>query len=255
MPRVSIIIGFVLLLGGTLFTTACTDDQIVDMEQLERNLLLTWIALEREDDARATEYNKATQQNWALIRQQYGSTPMSPSLRQSAGRVNIWMVNLRNAINYGQPERAVVAINLMQNELRALRPQLGVNHPADQLYDFYYQWQDVVAASNDQMLCLLEWTAYEERYELALKSWEAYAAARPHFSDTLFPGYGQNAADSEAAGLAMTRHLEQFGIILEQADHTLAAAPSREIEDLFFDYLAVVTAYPGRSLNDQNSVQ
>ena len=81
----------------------------------------------------------------------------SSALRQSADRVNLWMLNLRNAVKYDQPTRAMMAINLMQNELRVLRPRFGMNHPADHLYDFYYQWQDVVAASNDPMMCLLEW--------------------------------------------------------------------------------------------------
>lgn len=113
----------------------------------------------------------------------------------------------------------------------------------------------MVAASNDPMMCLLEWTEYEERYELATKSWKEYAAARPRFSDTLFPGYGQNAGDAEAAALAMTNSLDHFATLLKEADHTLAAEPGRLIDDLFFDYLAVVTAYPGQPSSAEAIVQ
>jgi hypothetical protein len=244
MTRLTSLAGILLLLALSLLLTRCSDEQIVEMETLERDMLLTWIALEREDVERAAMYNATTQQDWQLVNHQYGSAPMRPTVRQSAGRVNLWMLNLDNAIKGGQTKRAMTAINLMQNELRALRPKLGLNHPADRLYDFYYQWQDVVAASNDPMMCLLEWNEYEERFEGAVKSWEAYTSARSRFSDTLFPGYGQNAAGSEAAAVAMTQSLKSFANTLERADHTLAAEPSRMIDRLFFDYLAVVTDYP-----------
>ncbi|SER03522.1 hypothetical protein [Neolewinella agarilytica] len=234
---------FLLLLLPALMTN-CSEDQIVEMENLERDLMLTWIALEREDEPQIAAFNDATQKDWQLMSQQYRQLRMSPAVRQSAGRINLWMVNLKNAVRHNQPKRAMMAVSLMQNELRTLRPQMGINHPADRLYDFYYQWQDVVAASNDPMMCLLDWNEYEERYELAAKSWTEYVAARPRFSDTLFPGYGRNAIDAEEAAVAMTGSLRQFGLILEQADHTLAAEPSRMIDDLFFDYLAVVTDYP-----------
>lgn len=255
MLRLPANFSFLALFFAALFLTSCSEDQVLEMETLERDLLLTWIALEREDAASVTVYNAAAQRDWSLLHHHYGNTPMKPALRQSAARVNLWMLNLRNAVSYEQPQRAMMAINLMQNELRVLRPQFGMNHPADRLYDFYYQWQDVVAASNDPMMCLLEWNEYEERYDLAVKSWKAYTAARPRFSDTLFPGYGQQAGESEAAALAMTRSLERFATILEAADHTQAAVPSRQIDDLFFDYLAVVTAYPGQPSADEVIVQ
>jgi len=243
LPLPSITRLFFLILFPVLMAS-CSEDQVVEMENLERDLLLTWIALEREDEPQIAAFNEATQKDWQLLSQQYRYATMRAPVRQSAGRVNLWMLNLRNAVHNNQPKRAMMAISLMQNELRTLRPQLGINHPADRLYDFYYQWQDVVAASNDPMMCLLDWNEYEERFELAAKSWNEYLAARPRFSDILFPGYGLNAHDAEAASLAMTGSLNSFALILEKADHTLAAEPSRMIDDLFFDYLAVVTAYP-----------
>lgn len=241
-PR-SVLSLFLLILLPVVLTN-CSEDQIVEMENLERDLLLTWIALEREDGPQIAAFNSATQKDWVLLSQQYRYATMKAPVRQSAGRVNLWMLNLRNAVHNNQPKRAMMAISLMQNELRTLRPQLGISHPADRLYDFYYQWQDVVAASNDPMMCLLDWNEYEERFELAEKSWKEYVAARPRFSDIIFPGYGRNANDAEAAAVAMTGSLDRFALILEQADHTLAAEPSRMIDDLFFDYLAVVTDYP-----------
>jgi hypothetical protein len=255
MPRFTQLISYLILLFVALFVTRCSEDQVIEMETLERDLLLTWIALEREDAPRVAAYNATTQQDWTLLQQHYGNTPMRPALSQSYARVNLWMLNLQNAVSDNQPKRAMMAINLMQNELRVLRPKLGMNHPADRLYDFYYQWQDVVAASNDPMMCLLEWNEYEERYELAAKSWKEYAAARSRFSDTLFPGYGQYASDAETAALAMTRSIEAFSTILEKADHTQAAAPSLIIDDLFFDYLTVVTAYPALTSKSKVIVQ
>lgn len=226
---------------------SCTNDQVVEMEAFERNLIHTWIALEREDEALTNKFAEATRQNWTLLNTQYQDIPLHLALRQSKNRVNIWMLNLHNAVANGQPDRAKIAVNLIQNELRVLRPKFGLNHPADRLYDFSYHWQDLVLASNDPMMCLLEWNEFEERYEAASKSWQEYLAARPAYSDTLFPGYGGNAADSETTGIAISRGLEEFENIFSSADHTLAAAPSRVINDLFFDYLAIITAYPSES--------
>ena len=229
-----------LLLG----LPGCTEDQLLEMESLERNLLLTWIAVEREDDKRIVRFNTAAQRDWSAIVRSYGDGLMRPDLRKSAVRIRFWMPMLNKAVTDRHFPRANMFINLIQNELRVLRPKYGMDHPADRLYDFYFQWQDVVAASNDPMMCLLEWNEYEERVELAAKTWREYTAGRPRFSDYLFPGYGRNAAEAEAAGLAMTESINHFTTILLQADHTLAAGPSRMIDDLFFDYLAVVTAYP-----------
>jgi hypothetical protein len=214
------------------------------VETLERDLLLTWIAVEREDSQRLAAFNAAAQRDWTVIVRNYGDVSMRPDLRYAAVRVGLWMPTLDYAASGGDFYRANMVINLVQNELRVLRPQYGLDHPADRLYDFYFQWQDVVAASNDPTMCLLEWNEYEERVELAAKTWREYLAARPRFSDYLFPGYGHNAQASEVAGLTMTESLNYFETLLEQADHTLAAEPSRMIDDLFFDYLAVVTAYP-----------
>jgi|GEM_PF-5796888 hypothetical protein len=247
MLRPTTILSLFFLLLTVVFLTRCSEDQVIEMESLERDLLLTWIALEREDAPRVTAYNTAVQQDWLLLQRHFDSKQVSPALRQSAMRVNVWMLKLRNAVDYQQAKRATVAINLIQNELRRLRPQYGMNHPADRLYDFYYQWQDVVAASNDPMIELLEWKEFEKCYELAVRSWAACVAAQPRFSNTLFPGYGQNAGGTEAAALTITRSLEYFTTILGGADHTLAAEPSQKINALFFDYLAVVTAYPSQA--------
>ncbi len=232
-----------LLLAG--LTVRCSEDQLIEMETLERDLLLTWIALERNDAERVVAYHTAAQQHWASLRNDYRTAVLKPALRESATRVDLWMLNLRMAIDNGQTERATNALSLIQNEIRALRPQLGLEIASDRLYDFYQQWQDVVATSNDPMMCLLEWGEYEEQYELATASWRAYLAARPSFSHTLFPGYGRSATASENASVALTQELDNFALLLEAADHTLAAGPSLAINQRFFDYLAVVTAYPG----------
>lgn len=248
-------IGILTLLLIVSLLTRCSEDQLIEMDSLERDLLLTWIALEREDTTQIAEYSAIAQQNWLLLQRHYGSARVRPAFLQSAMRVNMWMLKLRHAVDYKQPEQASVAIHLMQNELRILHPQLGTTHPTDHLYDFYYQWQDVVAASNDPMVELLEWKEFEECFELATQSWTAYVAKRPYFSNTLFPGYGQNASNSEVASLAMTRSLEHFATLLEEADHTLVADLSRKIDKLFFDYLAVVTAYPTPSHAAEAAVQ
>lgn len=235
---------FLLVTLLSLFLPGCTEDQLTDLNVMERNLMLSWIALEREDDERFREFSVLVQRDWLTLTRDYKKVPMRPEVRQSIGRVDFWMGTLRNAAATSHHARGKMAINLIQNELRGIRPRYGIYHPADQLYDFYFQWQDVVAASNDPMVCLLEWNEYEALYELADKTWQNYLTTRPPYADELFPGYGERAAATETAGIALSRRLDYFATLLAQGDHTLAAEPSRIIDDLFFDYLGVITAYP-----------
>ncbi|TXF84373.1 hypothetical protein FUA23_21175 [Neolewinella aurantiaca] len=236
-PKVILVIIF------SLTSASCSEDQLAELGTLERNLLLTWIALERNDEDRVAAYNEDAQKAWTAIRGQYRDAHLSKPLLQSAGRVDLWMLNLRNAVEYKQPGRALMAVNLMQNELTVLRPQLGLNHPADQLYEFYHQWQDIVEASNDPMLCLLEWNEFEHEFAAANATWRTYLKSRPRFMDNTFPGLGKSASQSESSAVALTQGLDAFASLLKEGNHTLVAAPSRAINEMFFDYLAVITDY------------
>ena len=58
MLRITSIYRVLLLTILAVFNTHCSNDQIIEMENLERDLLLTWIALEREDASRGAIYNQ-----------------------------------------------------------------------------------------------------------------------------------------------------------------------------------------------------
>lgn len=225
------------------FLAGCLQDQVVEVKTLERDILLTWIALEREDTPRIAAYGAAVQQDWILLQYHHGLVPVKPAFLPSVVRLNLWMTNLSNAVNYGDRERALTAIHLLQNEIRVLRPQLGMRQSTDQLYDFYYQWQAVVDASNDPAQCQLDDCEYSDLYERAASSWRKHAANPQLSSGILFPGYTQNTTTAEAAALAVTNRLDDFAPLLESTDSALIAKLSLVINKLFFDYLAVVTAY------------
>lgn len=235
---------FLIMLVGSVGLPGCTEDQLLDMESFERNLMLSWIAVNRKDGQQLSTFNAAAQREWSTIVRSYGNHLMRPELRDAAVRVGFWMPMLNDAVAAVHFPRATMLINLIQNELRVLRSQYGIRQPADDLYDFYFQWQDVVAASNDPMICLLEWSEYEERVDMATRTWQSFITTNPRFSSYLFPGYGRNAQNAEAGGVAISQKLSAFVSLLDQSNHTLAAEPSRKIDTLFFDYLITITAYP-----------
>lgn len=213
-------------------------------EKLERQLIITWVALERGDELISREYNNKAQDKWIGLRADLTARDLPKRIQHSVSLMNFWMLGLNNAINNELPQRACMNITLMQQELRTVRQQSGSPHPADALYDFYYSWKDVTEASNDPMLCLLEWGEYEDLVRQASKQWQTFNAGKPLYFDGVFPGYGTQSVAAENVGLLISQKLAEFEDLLRRADHTIAAAPSRELETLFFDYLAIITDYP-----------
>ncbi|NJC25585.1 hypothetical protein [Neolewinella antarctica] len=232
----------VLFLG--FYASACTNDQVQEMETFERDLLLTWVALERDDPKLAEYYGQRTGEDWRLLGGHYGAVPMHLEIKESVAFAGFWVNSLQTSISKKDRPGATIAVQLIQNQLRTLRPRFGYDQPTDHLYEFYYYWHNVTEASNDDMLCLLEWSEYEWFIDMAEQSWEEYLRSRPRYAETLFPGYGTQAALTEAESLELTRSLADFKKDLDASDHLLAGPASRVINDLFFDYLATITDYP-----------
>lgn len=235
-----------LLLIGIL--SSCTNDQIVEMAPLEHDLLITWVALERGDSAIAHTYNEAAQVKWGKLRQKFRLGLLTEAEKRSVGMVNLWMNNLDLAFNYDQPEKGLVTILHLQNQLKTLRPRYGIVHPADQLYEFNYSLGRIRETYQDQMLCLLEWKEFVGIYEQADKQWRDYQRTRPAHADLVFPGLGSNSTTAEYGALALTQALDKFGEQLDNADPTVLPAPGEVVRSAFLDYMAVVVAYPGAEL-------
>lgn len=234
-----------LLLG---FLSSCTDDQIVEMAPLERDLLITWVALERGDSAIAHTYNTTAQEKWRKLRQKFRLGLLTEAEKRSVGMVNLWMNNLDLAFSYDQPQKGLLTIQHLQNQLKTLRPRYGIVHPADQLYEFNYSLGRIRETYQDQMLCLLEWKEFVEIYEQAHKQWRDYQRTRPAHADLVFPGLGNRSTTAEYGALALTEALDEFGEELDNADPTLLLIPGDKVRSAFLDYMAVVIAYPGVEL-------
>lgn len=236
-------------LGPAVFLLAlfsCTTDQLVKADNLERELLITWVALERNDFAVAKSFNQSTQQSWAASREQYKDVPLTASQQRSVTLIHKWMDNLDFCVRYGQRDNALISIQLIQHEIRTVRPRSGQPHPADLLYSFYLDWQEVREVSHDQMMCLLDWNEFEGLYELADKEWHTYQNAQGQHSDGLtFPGLGSNSLQAEQGAVALSKSLDEFAESLREGNHTLTRAPGDKVHRLFIDYLAVILEYPG----------
>lgn len=244
VPRSILLLGLLTLLP---LLNSCSPDQLEEADTLERQVLITWIALERGDEATALHYAENVQRNWRRLRKSYGQFQLNQEEQRFVGLLDLWTNNLLFSVQYEQRKNALLAISLIQDELQRTRPRYGLNHPADGLYAFFHSWEDIVEASNDPMMCLYEWVEYEEIVDLAIKQWRDYQANHPRFMDTLFPGYGKNSLAVEEAGLAINNQLKEFKAIMVGADHTKAAKPSQDIRNLIIDYLAVIADYPEAS--------
>lgn len=243
--------GMILFSGlflGLLLLQRCSADQLAAADTLERQVLITWIALERGDMPTAADYTESVHDNWHRLRKTYGQLSLNQEEQRFVGLLDLWTGKLLTAVNYEQRDNALLAISLIQEELRRTRPRYGLQHPADNLYAFYHQWESIIEASSDPMMCLYEWTEYEELVDLAIKQWEDYQANQPRFMDTLFPGYGQNSQRVEEAGLDINKSLIAFKALMAKADHTEAVAPSLAIRALFFNYLALISDYPATEI-------
>lgn len=196
----------ILLVLMSVFSS-CTEEVLIDVYPLERQLIITWIALDRNDHAVAAEYNALAQESWRKLRSRLLNTTLSGTERQSISLVDLWMTGVGNAINNGQPRRATMHLTLLQNEFSVLRPAYGLQHPADKLYSFYYEWERLLEAGSDPMMCLLEWGEFENVYRRSRDYWADYQTLRPTLVPGLFPGFSARGSEAETAGLALTRSL------------------------------------------------
>lgn len=228
----------------SLVVLSCTPDHAAEVGPLEHNLIITWLSLEKGDTNVTTTYNGLAQQDWQQLRTKLPGVLLTDAEKQSVARVSLWMFNLQNAVRYQQQGKALQSLDLLQNELKVLRPRYGIIHPADQLYAFHLSWKRVEETCNDQMMCLLEWKDFEELYEQSLQIWQTYQRSHPNYSDEVFPGHGNNSAAAEAATVALNQALVEFGTLMEASDHTLTTGTAQEIRLLFLDYLAVIVGYP-----------
>ncbi|WP_020570878.1 hypothetical protein [Neolewinella persica] len=228
-----------------LMLSSCTNDQLVEVAPLERDLLITWIALERGDSTIASSYHQSAQAKWGKLRQKFRLALLTEAEKRSVSLVNLWTNNLNIAFTNNQPQNALVNIQHLQNQLKTLRPRYGIVHPADHLYEFIYSWDQVGETCADQMMCLLEWKEFEALYEQADSQWRSFQKTRPLHHDLVFPGIGNNSTSAEHSALALTQALENFGQLLDEADHTILLAPSEAVKSAFLDYVAVIVAYPG----------
>jgi hypothetical protein len=243
---------YLLFLPALLFAvllSSCSNDQLeVEVAPLERDLLITWIALERGDSTIAENYHQTAQEKWSKLRQKFRLGLLTEAEKRSVAMVTLWTHNLDHAFTQNQPDYALVNILHLQNQLKTLRPRYGIIHPADQLYEFNYSWDQIRETCEDQMMCLLEWNEFEAIYEKADSQWRSFQKTRPTHNDQVFPGLGSNSTSAEQSALALTQALDDFGQLLENANHTILTEPAKVVKSAFLDYLAVIVVYPSAEL-------
>ena len=234
----------IYLLVLALSATACTEDFFVDTEPLERELLGVWIAAERDDITVLNAYNAEAQDRWQGNRERFADSSLSPAERGALRLTDRWMRELDVAVTTGDLPRVRYQLRELRAAVRELRGPVVADHPADLLYAFDEQWGWVSDISHDQMMCLVEWSEYEDAYREARSTWRRFGGLPLVSHRDLFPGYGDNAGAVEFSRTELDREFAEFERLLERGNHSLTTRTTEEIERRFFDHLALLIGYP-----------
>lgn len=234
------------LLPASLYFSGCTPDQLPQLDKIERQLLVVWVALEKDDPATARTAVTAANRKWNDVRTTFASQLLSRQEMEMLELTDVWLLGLRNAVNSDELHRASRPIHQLQQLMMGLRPQYGVDHPLDLLYAFHAQWDWITEISNDQMLCLLEWGEYELAFREARDLWTRYQSTPYTLSGNILPGRLTHSTDTEFAALHLTEMLDAFEEHLGAADRTVMPAAADRVREGFFAYLATAVDYPPR---------
>ena len=216
------------------------------MQDFERPLLRTWVAVYQQDGEAARTYNAALQQEWAALQNEYGNLANNPEWRQYFRSIDLWREKLDAAIQARNLRQAESRIYQIQDEVSSLRLRYGILSPADPLYDFRRRWDNVIQISHDPLLCLYEWEEFELIVAEAEQAWLDFRAAGPAYYPDLFPTDPARTAELNDRAAQLASSLAAYRQLLREGDQTLAQEPSRKIRRLFYEYLAILIDFPRR---------
>ncbi len=235
---------FLALIPLYLLSVGCSEETFVQLEPLERELLVVWIAAERNDLTVLQSENARAQQSWQKAQKKYAAMPLSPAETDALQVTDRWMSRVDASVKEGKPEQVKEELMRLHHKLRELRAPFYDGHPADYVYVFHEQWMWVEQISHDQMMCLVEWSEYEDAYRFAKGSWSQFRSTAMQQPNVLFPGLHANAAEAEFTGVEVDRELDRFEILLSTGNHTLTTTTTEEVRRRFFDHLAILVGYP-----------
>ncbi|WP_116108642.1 hypothetical protein [Lewinella sp. IMCC34191] len=238
---------FSLLFGGLCLR--CTEDFFVDLEPLERELIGVWVATERQDSSSLAAFNGGAQLIWQRNYRKYAGMTLSQEEKVALRLTEVWMNGLDAAVRQGNFRQIDLQLAQLHTTLRELREPYADRHPADLLYEFDDRWNWVEEISHDQMMCLVEWSEFEDAFRFALTSWEGFRSQASRRGGVLFPGIGRAAPAAERTALAVDEELEHFRELLTRGDHTLTTASSEAVRLRFLEYVAVLIDYPKPDIN------
>lgn len=233
-----------VLLISLLLPQSCAEDRWPDYAALERDLLIVWVALEKEDRPVMREYTAAATLSWRKLRSELAETGLGTEEKVALKLMDLWLLGLRNAVDNDQIREVRSQLRHLHNQLRGLRPDYGVDHPVDLLYGFDAQWKWVEEISHDQMVQLLEWNEYEDAFDRADENWVKFKNQSPAYAQRTLPGLTGNSGMSELSGTRLTAALADFEQLLREANHEGMGRESERVRARFIDYLAVAVGYP-----------
>ncbi|WP_104418208.1 hypothetical protein [Neolewinella xylanilytica] len=235
-------LAFPLLLFACL--TGCTEDFFVDLEPLERDLLGVWVAAERQDTTSLSIFNDRAQLIWRRNGRKFAGMTLSREEQVAIRLTEVWMKGLDEAVEFRNFRQVDHQLAQLHATLRELRAPLVEAHPADQLYAFDDRWGWVEEISHDQLMCLVEWSEYEEAFQAAKTTWRHFRTLAPGHAENLFPGLAATAPEAEITAIAVDAELVLFEDILSLGNHTLTTETCGTVRQRFLDHVAVLIGYP-----------
>lgn len=176
---------------------------------------------------------------WQQLRKQYEG--MLPEERETFQRINDWLGDAYYAIDANYPQVAANQLEHVKYELADLRDRYGVDYYLDGLYDFEGSLSLLREAANDEMLCFMEWSEYEQLLRETRRSWEKLCAEP--FDAALFGFDAQKQSRLREEQQAMAEALGRFAETVSCADRLEMARSSNALQPAFLKVLKLFGAF------------
>lgn len=188
------------------------------------------------DMPRAKEAILFLEFQWQRFRNQYQATlPENEDWQESFRLIDDWLGDAYFTIDFNERDLALVQLEHVRFELMQLRDRNRIDYYIDYLYDFQLAMGLVAETAEDERLCLLEWSEFEELVREANTAWIAVRDHRPDAELFEFDAHQLNrlAECKSAVGTA----LERFNELVREADRQQVALAARAMEAKTLDLL------------------
>ena len=227
---------YLIAVALVLSTNGCDLQDIrEDMVRFDQAFIPLWAHAQEGNVQKAKAAVFFLEFQWQQLRVKYQFAAEDDEWQETFRRVNDWLGDVYYAVDANRMDLALNQLEHVRYELQQLRRQYHIDYFLDHLYDFQEEVAVLTEASNDEMLCMLEWPEFEELAVSALNHWRRIMI---HPFDAAF--YGLDAEEErlyQAYRVEMEEVLINFLDVVESADREAIATESFHLEAAFMPLL------------------